>query len=68
MHEYFYKTNTPWWHFDKKNGHYGFEDDNIGRVEFSSLEEMKTELSDGRQQVEASKFLVGGEAGSWQMN
>ena len=31
-------------HFDKKNGHYGFEDDNIGRVEFSSLEEMKTEL------------------------
>ncbi|QVL56768.1 MAG: hypothetical protein KFB93_05130 [Simkaniaceae bacterium] len=31
-------------HFDQINRVYGFEDDNIGRVEFSSLEEMKTEL------------------------
>ncbi|MCP5505217.1 MAG: hypothetical protein H7A41_08720 [Chlamydiales bacterium] len=31
-------------HIDQKIGHYGFEDDNIGRVEFSSIEEMKTEL------------------------
>jgi len=31
-------------HFDKENGAYGFEDDNIGRVEFDSLATMKTQL------------------------
>ncbi|QVL56767.1 MAG: hypothetical protein KFB93_05125 [Simkaniaceae bacterium] len=31
-------------HFDQINRVYGFEDDSVGRVEFSSLGEMKTEL------------------------